>query len=411
MRMIPFIFSCTMLFYGCSKNNGPGGGDNPESEEPGTPAVTAKGAPDGSAPAEKTIGAAGGTLTSIDGQLTLTVPAGAFTANQNVSIQRISNLNPAAAGHAYRLLPEGVTFVKPVSITFRYQDSDSTFFDPESLGGSYQKANGTWTILPGTVDAPARTVTVQTTHFSDWSIVGGVGLTISQPALPIHGRCNLTVKLHKPTKDSLIYLPLTLPNSQIKEWKIVKGAGRLVLAERNDNPVIYEAPSVFPRSPNDLVVISVKVQPDPKNPKTKTLTGKIRIVEGLMLLKINDGDDMELIASPAVNEDGIWHVQGHSKDWKTTVVLQWPRGIGNHAFSLDPLKANPAITVNHNGNTYGFLYSTKDAVLPSPGGIHCTSLGDDDGYVKGNFRVDKAGLPPDLKYTAKIEGSFATPQY
>ncbi len=91
--LIPFIFSCTILFSGCSKNSDPGGGNNPEPEEPGTPAITAKGQPDGSAPAQKTIGAAGGTLASIDGKLTLTVPAGHLqrirTSASNGSVTRI----------------------------------------------------------------------------------------------------------------------------------------------------------------------------------------------------------------------------------------------------------------------------------------------------------------------------------
>ncbi|MGE7776042.1 hypothetical protein ACQKLP_15040 [Chitinophaga sp. NPDC101104] len=419
MRTVLIPILCAAMLAGCHKDKfRAGDGNAPPPDDNGPAVVTAKGEPDGSAPAQKSIGAAGGTLASVDGQLTLTVPAGAFAADQNVSIQRISNRNPSAAGPAYRLLPEGVTFARPISITFRYRDSDTTFFAPEYLAGSYQKTSGTWAILPGTVDAQARTVTVQTTHFSDWSVVGGIELKIKQPALAAQGTTGLSVTVNKNMmkgegKDEVeLYLPTLLPSSQIRQWKIENGPGRLLFNRGDDNPMEYEAPANVPKPPKDLITIAVTLQPDPADPKTITLRGKIRIVEGAMLLKVNDGDDIELFAYPAVKDEfGMWTVQGRSKDFKTSVVIHWPRGRGNHVFSTDPLKNNPHFSAIYNDASYGYLYLTDDGTFASPGGVNVTSMGELDGYVKGEFTVNKAGLSSNMRRTVKITGSFMTPMY
>ncbi|WP_109698034.1 hypothetical protein [Chitinophaga deserti] len=416
---ISLIMCCATIFAGCSKSNGPGGGDDPNPNPPGEdnpPVMTGKGVPDGSAATQKSIGAAGGTLTSVDGLLTLTVPAGAFTSNQNVSIQRISNLNPSAAGPAFRLLPEGVTFAKPVSITFKCPDTDSTIFAPEYLRGSYQKANGGWWKLPGTINTTARTVTVQTTHFSDWSAVSDLKLVIEQPVLPAEGRSGLTVYYDgnpapQPGQELAIYLPKLLPETYVRRWKIEKGGGKLVSRTFKENPISFRADRPVPKPPNDLTTISVEVQPDPKDPKTVKLQGNIRTTLGMLLLKINDGNDIEFIADYAVYDNtGYWRINARTESWGNALVIHWPVGVGDFPFSINPLTKNPGVTVTYNGNSYGYTYETEKEVLPSPGGVFCKNTGTGDGYVRGDFTVSKAGNVRDPKRTVKITGSFAVPR-
>jgi hypothetical protein len=81
-----------------------------------------KGTPAGIA-TTKVIGAAGGTITSADGGITFTIPAGAVSANTPFPIQPITSSMPTNLELNYRLLPEGTHFAQPVTITFHYADS------------------------------------------------------------------------------------------------------------------------------------------------------------------------------------------------------------------------------------------------------------------------------------------------
>lgn len=126
------LWATAFLFSACKKENA--GTDSSYSGGVPTPVGT----PDGSAKVQKTIGTDGGTLTSSDGQIKLTIPAGALPSPQEVSIQAISNQNPLAVKKAYRLLPHGVAFAKPVTIVFSYSNDDVQNSLPEALGIAYQ---------------------------------------------------------------------------------------------------------------------------------------------------------------------------------------------------------------------------------------------------------------------------------
>ena len=58
---------------------------------------------------QQMIGPGGGTITSADGRVSLTFPAGALETNQTISIQPIENKLPSGASNsAYRFLPHGL---------------------------------------------------------------------------------------------------------------------------------------------------------------------------------------------------------------------------------------------------------------------------------------------------------------
>ncbi len=138
------------------------------------PLVAPVGTPSGPA-TEGTIGPAGGSLTA--GSLRVDVPAGALAEETTVSATPISATAPGARGQALRLGPEGATFSLPVTLTFAYTDDDLAGTSPEALLIAFQHGSGVWAV-PGdvTLDAASRTVSVETTHFSDWSMVAGVQL-------------------------------------------------------------------------------------------------------------------------------------------------------------------------------------------------------------------------------------------
>ncbi|MFO1217187.1 MAG: hypothetical protein U1E89_02270 [Burkholderiaceae bacterium] len=155
-------------------------------------AVTPAGDPEG-LPAFATIGAAGGTLTSSDERLTVTIPAGALAADTEVGIQPITPTAPGALGMAYRLTPEGTKFAQPVTLTFKASASEAA----ATLGSSWRvathdAASGHWLADAGVQDAAQRTLSVTTTHFSDWSYLAGMQLQPAEATVEV----NQQQKLH-----------------------------------------------------------------------------------------------------------------------------------------------------------------------------------------------------------------------
>ncbi len=132
------------------------------------PAVTEPGEPVG-ASVSALIGAAGGTLSTPDGRLSLRFPAGALSADTTVRIQPITNTSPGGVGVAYLLEPEGQTFAAPVELTLHYGDADVEGSAPAFLSWSVQQPDGTWLTMDSSLDEGKKTRTVSTTHFSRWS--------------------------------------------------------------------------------------------------------------------------------------------------------------------------------------------------------------------------------------------------
>lgn len=183
-----------------------------------TPVITPVGEPIGAA-TSATIGATGGTITSTDGHLTLTIPAGALSSDVAISITPISNEAPLAFADGYRLEPQGTTFAVPITYTFSYTDDMLTGTDEHLLWIVTQATDGHWDALQhSALDATNNTITVQASHFSDWSLGRFVDLALT-PAF-FHLTVNETLTLSitgfdKPedvaAEDELVPL---IPNSQ-----------------------------------------------------------------------------------------------------------------------------------------------------------------------------------------------------
>lgn len=164
MKKLTWLFLICVI-VGCKK-------ENIESEFPDfshlRPVITARGTSLG-APRTAQIGPAGGELRSEDGRLMVSIPAGALTNTVTVGVEPISNNAPLGLGTGYRLTPEGVNFAKPVKLTFSYENTMLRGTAAEFLWIVSQKADGTWEgDLRSELDAAARTVSMETSHFSDW---------------------------------------------------------------------------------------------------------------------------------------------------------------------------------------------------------------------------------------------------
>ncbi|MFT3826588.1 MAG: hypothetical protein QM731_21890 [Chitinophagaceae bacterium] len=310
-----FCLTGISVLYSCKKdsNNGP-------DEIPGAdPVVTDKGAALGAAKTAS-IGTSGGTLTSDDGRLTITIPAGAFSATTTVGIQPLSNNSPMGLGNAYRITPEGTTFAKPVTLTFNYDDALLGKVVEDFLWITSQQADGTWVgYRKSDVNTTGNTVSVQATHFSDWSMARFIDLALNPAAtvVTVNKSVALVVTGFLKEEDAEELVPLTpisstqIPVNQldaaiarterylafkITGWSlngsdapVSNSNGKLAA---NGESAIYTAPSKIP-NPNK-VTVSVSLETT-KNDNTKSkylLLSEIAITEGNYYLHLNvDGTD------------------------------------------------------------------------------------------------------------------------
>ena len=109
-------------------------------------------------------------MASPDGYLFVEVPPGAVPAGAQFSVQEVTNLAPGGIGPAWRLGPEGTTFPVPVTLTIF---AGGTGRPLDEITVAWQDDQGYWhRAVPASVvrDPLARTLTVQTSHLSSWTL-------------------------------------------------------------------------------------------------------------------------------------------------------------------------------------------------------------------------------------------------
>jgi len=290
-----------VLLNACNKE------DVPIDDEPGSPIITASGEPIGQSD-EVTIGSEGGTIHSSDGLLSVTIPPGALSIPTVISIQPVTNHAPLGLGNGYRLGPEGTSFDSPVTLTFHYTDELLDSKPADFLWIVFQEGDGTWkAMLKSALHSDAKTVTVETSHFSDWSLGRFVDLTL----IPVSKTVKKGEKVEfavtgfakgdTEVDDELAPLLNTdiarLENlaKDNTKWRVVEwslnGAkspvsnsnGSLVSTEKTAS---YVAPSNVPK-PN-VVNVSVKLETTHGSAESSTfyLTSNITILESDLYLSV-----------------------------------------------------------------------------------------------------------------------------
>src|SRR5687767_5456601 len=141
MKKIFFCFAilAMALSFSCKKSSI----DKPIAPR-AEPLVTVAGIPDGVANSKLIAATTGGSITSTDGKITVNIPAGALANNETITIQPVTNTTGLGKSKAYRLTPHGLTFNKPVTITFPYTDADINGTVPELLRIAFQDDAGVW---------------------------------------------------------------------------------------------------------------------------------------------------------------------------------------------------------------------------------------------------------------------------
>lgn len=240
-----------------------------------TDLVCAFGEPTSDDVAVGAIGPAGGSLTSEDGSVRIEIPAGALASTETMRIQPISNTNPTGHGTAYRLEPHGITFAQPVKLTFTYTDMDLNGTVAEAFQVAYQQESGIWMAMPGIeLDKQAKTVSIRTTHFSDWSYFSSIYLSPQhrgvQPGESVKMSVYTTLAFDN---DILFLVPLVKPEPVIRrqplvelgpgktvpvtQWTIAEGIGHLATTGAGSNNV-YTAPSGIAKPTPVTVTAQVK---------------------------------------------------------------------------------------------------------------------------------------------------------
>ena len=241
---------------------------------PPNAAVTAVGAPT-MPPSTAVIGPAGGTVTSADQHLQLTIPAGALCADTIIGITNITNMAPGGMGSAYRLTPDGQTFAVPVTLRFRPGDELET--DPLQVALTFQRV-GAWQLMQQTYvsdpndptyDPAVITYRATTTHFSDYAYSGL--MFVSGPSQVVVGQSvNLEVTEYELASGGNLYLASTTQSipgpTYANSWSVNDMPSGTVdttapygyVVSGNGPDAVYTAPAQLPSSGNP-VTLTAKV--------------------------------------------------------------------------------------------------------------------------------------------------------
>ncbi|WP_341840471.1 hypothetical protein [Chitinophaga caseinilytica] len=264
----------------CKKNNGDEGIPQklpePKVEEHGTPQGT---------PVVKSIGPAGGSIQSADGNIAVDIPAGAVSAATNFSIQTVTPTLEAATGPSYRLLPENVQFQKDVKITLRYTDSNLIGTNEDDLYLAYQDAQGYWNreIMTG-IDKANKKLTAQTRHFSDWTIerVFRVEIASSDRVLEANEQAMLLVQYQDVKKGTnQIIQGVWVPDKNIETW-FATGPG--TFDNTKHHKVNYKAPASIPKTEEIAVGVRIRNLVNRRNPDRPGNTGLVIVQVPITLL-------------------------------------------------------------------------------------------------------------------------------
>jgi ZU5 domain len=260
-----------LLWVACKKNidagssgsSGPGGTDSVAITPVGTPIGT---------PITKNIGANGGAVTSADGNLVLTIPAGALPATTNITIQPVTSQMPGSVGLAYDLLPNGTKFNVPVTISFHYRADQFPGNNPEFSFIAYQDSSGAWVAdkIQRDFDTTAKTVSLQVSHFTPFGLGQWLNLVIYPDSAHEGEKCHLTPVTYSidPGKNkTLLHHTALVTESQIDSWQVNDVVGGTAatgtIARANPFSVIapatYQAPDNIPQEMTVFVKCVTKI--------------------------------------------------------------------------------------------------------------------------------------------------------
>lgn len=317
-KTLILALSAVLLSVGCgTQNNGinPGGGNggNPGANTGGDPAAITTPLPtattDIGVPLKRTdavtttLDQSGGALVSLDGRLTLVVPAGALAAPAKAKLERITGLMPSGIGMSYRVtLTDDATgseaaLSQPLDLEFALSDAELSSNDLtlENLTVAYQGTGGAWQLSPDAQITPLGGVRVQSgvrpqgnngakitaklKTGGDYALATRYKLHPRTGSVKVNDKLLLTMLKFTPSSidPSSGYADFNITQIAASNWSVNGVAGGnssagLLIAEGGDAQRDYKAPAKVP-SPNPVRVSATVGETG----KTVMVNSKVRV--------------------------------------------------------------------------------------------------------------------------------------
>ncbi|UYQ95206.1 hypothetical protein MKQ68_08870 [Chitinophaga horti] len=399
---------CACCFTACKKDD-----TNTTPEQPGqaTPVGTLTGTP-----VSKAIGPEGGALTSEDGSLSVNIPAGALNSTQTITIQPITNESGEGFHQSYRITPHNLQMAQPASITFNYTAEALNGSAAEVLGIAYQKADGIWMSIDDVqLDKASNKLTVNTTHFSDWTLFQKLYIVPKAPLVVTGGEVPLKVKyqvnkVNANKGEQPIIYAVDVPKKVTKRWRL-SGEGSLISRAAE---AWYTAPMEVPAE--NPVAVTAEI--DYGQQAALMLVCNIKILQ--------PGFHITVGAGPGA---GIYSMTGPSqaiyrRNTQTTQITCYGEntgGVNRHIELVFPGKGDGSpyawewlkpiemtLQININGaiTVYHSTWSDDRQWHDSPGSIVINKYGNEGEYVAGSFTSSKSGYKDGGRTACLVSGTF-----
>jgi len=158
-------------------------------------------------PFTKTIGKTGGSIASADGNAELIFPEGALEDNTSISVQAVTQTAPNGVGHAYKFLPDGIQFKKPVTLKFHYTADDLAATLGDLMGIAFQDTiGGWWRVNNFTNDTVSKIISAPIKHFTAYTAFDILFINPPGEVLRINKSLDLKVDIIASDDDDLTKL-------------------------------------------------------------------------------------------------------------------------------------------------------------------------------------------------------------
>jgi hypothetical protein len=387
------------------------GTEKPGKEDPIVGEPTEVGTPTGDK-VSQSIGPEGGVVSSADGNVSLTIPAGALSQATTISLQPIENKAFLGIGPAYEFSPDGLKFAKPAQLVVKYAAGSLDGTSPEAIGIAFQDEKRVWQGKMAKVNTTEGTFTASVPHFSSWAFFKYYSLTPESMRLAPTQTQKLEVVYLKGSNhdpdygkgpieegdDDLIASlvpPQILKADQVKNW-LVNGQnlnGKFdetigMLTVLNEGAAAeYKAPSKIPPRAHNPIAVSVEL---------KSRRGQLILISNLTIAAENemtlDGQKIENPVTEAEFARGFFllsmserRLGNDPQAALTAAVSKHFDGVGVYALNEDIF-----ISATHKDVNY------ESAWIDEEGNGH---------YGPGNIKITKfngAGKPVAGEITATL---------
>jgi hypothetical protein len=286
------------------------------------------------------------------------------------------------------------------------------------LGIAYQDDKGVWQSIGGVkIDSGAKKISVQTKHFSDWSLFQsirlepisatiGPGETVTLRPLLYDTDDGSPVPAYASAgKESALGEPSPVLIKYLDYWNL-DGLGTLDVAQKE---AVYKAPSSFSGAFTRAVVSAKLSMKD----VTVLLITEINVANEGIFFRINNGDWIQFDKDHSGYMSQPYYVYGNNP--KDNVIINWSDnkpGIYHWNTTMEGWTVGFDYGTSSVPNEYLNIYTdnAQTQEFASPGSLNISHMPNtNEKYVSGEFIMDKAGRynkDGEPVGTAKIEGFF-----